>query len=131
MICRACIERRVGRPLVSEDFKSATDDQSGDPEDQPMRDEDYGIYDTLTPHMRQTIDSAIIEFVGSRPRKVIAIALYMYEQAPAPIPALHDWFYMDRIAELIDLGDLRVVTEGRDLRFHIVKAAAPLPDSQN
>ena len=131
MICRACIERRVGRPLVSEDFKSATDDQSGDPEDQPMGDGDYGIYDSLTPQMRHTIDSAIIAFVGSRPRKVIAIALYMYEQAPAPIPALHDWFYMDRIAELIDLGDLRVVTEGRDLRFHIVKAAAPLPDSQN
>jgi hypothetical protein len=131
MICRACIERRVGRPLVSEDFKSATDDQSGDPEDQPMGDEDYGIYDSLTPHMRQAIDSAIIEFVASSPRKVIAIALYMYEQAPPPIPALHDWFYMDRIAELIDDGELHVVTEGKDLRFHIVKAAASLPDSQN
>jgi hypothetical protein len=131
MICRACIERRVGRPLVSEDFKSATDDQSGDPEDQPMGDEDYGIYDSLTPHMRQAIDSAIIEFVASRPRKVIAIALYMYEQAPPPIPALHDWFYMDRIAELIDDGELHVVTEGKDLRSHIVQGATSLPDSQN
>jgi hypothetical protein len=123
MICRACIERRVGRPLASEDFKSATDDQSDDPEDRPMGDEDYGIYDSLTPHMRQAIDSAIIEFVASRPRKVIAIVLYMYEQAPAPIPALHDWFFMDRIAELIDDRELRVVTEGKELRFHIVKAA--------
>jgi hypothetical protein len=78
MICRSCIERRVGRPLVSEDFESGTDDQSGDPEDRPMRDEDYGIYDSLTPLMRQDIDSAIIEFAASRPRKVIAIALYMY-----------------------------------------------------
>jgi hypothetical protein len=50
MICRACIERRLGRPLVSEDFKSETDDQS---EDQPMREEDYGIYDSLTPQVRQ------------------------------------------------------------------------------
>jgi hypothetical protein len=55
----------------------------------------------------------------------------MYEQAPAPIPALHDWFYMDRIAELIDDGELRVVTEGEDLRFHIVSAARSLPDSPN
>jgi hypothetical protein len=130
MICRACIERRLGRPLVSEDFKGATDDESH-PEDQPMGQEDYGIYDSLTPHMRQAIDSAIIEFVASRPRKVTAIVLYMYEQAPPPIPALHDWFYMDRIAELIDDGELRVVTEGDDLRFHIVTAARSLPDSQN
>ena len=54
----------------------------------------------------------------------------MCEQAPPPIPALHDWFYMDRIAELIADGELRVVTEGKDLRFHIVKAATSLPDSQ-
>ena len=128
MICRACIERRLARPLASEDFKRETDDQS---EDQPMREEDYGIYDSLTPHMLQAIDSAIIEFVASRPRKVTAIAAYMYEQTPAPIPALHDWFYMDRIAGLIDDGALHVVTEAKDLRFHIVKAAASLPDSQN
>jgi hypothetical protein len=128
MICRACIERRLGRPFVSEDFKREADDQS---EDQPMREEDYGIYDSLTPHMRQAIDSAIIDFVASRPRKVTVIVLYMYEQAPAPIPALHDWFYVDRIAELIDDGELRVVTEGEDLRFHIVRAARSLPDSQN
>jgi hypothetical protein len=65
MICRACIECRLGRPLVSEDFRSENDDQSGDPQDQPMGDEDYGIYDSITPHMRQAIDSAIIEFVAS------------------------------------------------------------------
>lgn len=130
MICRPCIERRLDRPLVYEDFKRPTADQS-DPEDQPMGEEDYGIYDSLTPHMRQAIDSAIIEFVASRSSKVTAIVLYMCEQAPAPIPALHDWFYMDRISELIDDGELRVVTEGEDLRFHVVRAAWSLPDSQN
>jgi hypothetical protein len=131
MICRACIERRIGRPLVSEDYRrGAEDDQSNDPEDQPMGDEDYGIYDSLTPRMRQAIDSAIIEFLASRPRTVRAIAIYMLEQAPHPIPSLHDWFYLDRIAELIDDGELRVVTEGKDLRFHIVEAARSLPDSQ-
>ena len=128
MICRACIERRLGRPLAAEDFKGKTVDQS---EDQPMTEEDYGIYDALTPQMRQAIDSAIIEFVASCPRKVSAIALYMYEQAPAPIPALHDWFYLDRIEELIDHGALRVITEGKDLRFHIVRAARSISDSKN
>src|ERR1700688_3326099 len=72
MICRACIERRVGRPLVSEDFKSATDDQSGDPKNQPMKNQGYGNLRFLTPPMAQTIGSGIIEFVGLRPRKVIA-----------------------------------------------------------
>jgi hypothetical protein len=130
MICRACIERRLGRPLASEDFKKATDDQA-DLEDQPMGEEDYGIYDSLTADMRQAIDTAIIELVASRPRKVVAIVLYMYEQAPAPIPVLHDWFYIDRIAELIDDGALRVVTEGEHLRLHTVRAARSLPDSKN
>jgi hypothetical protein len=130
MICRTCIERRLGRQLTPEDFRRATDDES-DPEDQPMRDEDYGIYDALTPQMHQAINSAIIEFVTSRPRRVTAIVRYMYEDAPAPIPALHDWFYMDRIAELIDDGALAVVTEGEDLRSHIVRAATSTSDSQN
>lgn len=130
MICRVCIERRLGRPLVSDDFKRSPEDQS-DQEDQPMGEEDYGIYDSLTPHMRQAIDSAILEFAAPRPRKVTAIVLYMYEQPPTPIPALHDWFYMDRIAELIDGGELLVVSEGEDLRFHIVRAARSSSDSQN
>jgi hypothetical protein len=96
-----------------------------------MEEEDYGVYESLTPHVRQAIDSAIVEFVASQPRKLIAVVLYMYEQAPAPIPALHDWFYMDRIAELIDDGALRVVAEGADMRSHIVTAARPLAESQN
>ena len=99
--------------------------------DQPMQEADYGIYDSLTPQMRQVIDSAIIEFVALRPWKVTAIVRYMYEEAPAHIPAPHDWFYMDRIAELTDDSALAVVTEGDDLRFHIVRAAGPAPDSQN
>jgi hypothetical protein len=130
MICRACIELRLGRPLVSEDFKGTAEDQS-DPEGQPIGEEDYGIYDSPTPYVRQAIDSAIIEFAASRPCKVTAIVLFMYEAAPPPIPALHDWFYMDRIAELIDDGELSVVTEGQDLRSHIVRAARSLPDRQN
>lgn len=122
MICRACILRRLGRPLIADDFKTATDDES-DSEDRPMREEDYGIYDSLTPRVRQAIDSAIIEFVATRPRKVAAIVRYLYEEPPPTTPALHDWFYMDRIAELIDDRTLVVVTEGEDVRFHVVRAA--------
>jgi hypothetical protein len=95
-----------------------------------MGKEDYGIYDSLTSDMRQSIDSAMVGYVASCSRKIIAIVLYMYEQAPAPIPALHDWFYMDRIAELIDDGALRVVTKGKDPRSHIVRAERSLSDSQ-
>lgn len=125
MICRTYIQRRAGRPLTAEDFKYATDEQSDDPEDQPMGDEDYGIYNSLTPKIRQAIDSAIVEFVASRPRKIVAIVAYMHERAPGPIPALHDWFYLDRIGELIENGQLQVVTEGKDRWSHIVEAATP------
>jgi hypothetical protein len=130
MICRVCIERRLGRPLVSEDFNGPADDRS-DPTDQPMEMEDYGIYDSLTPNICQAIDSAMIEFVASQPRKVTAIVRYMCEQAPDPIPALHDWFYMDRIAELIGHGQLRVVTDGEDIRSHVVKASRLSSGNQN
>jgi hypothetical protein len=72
MICRTCIERRLGRPLRSDDFRQATDDES-DPEDQPMQKEDYGIIDSLSPQTLHAIDSAMVDFVSSYPRKVIAI----------------------------------------------------------
>jgi hypothetical protein len=129
MICRACIEGRLGRPLAPEDFKTKTGDK-WDAEDQPMGPEDYGIYDSLTPPIRQSIDSAILETVASRPRKVAFIAAYMCEQAPSPIPALHEWFYLDRIAELIEEGALTVTAEGADIRSHTVIAATRLQKSQ-
>jgi hypothetical protein len=126
MICRACIERRLGRPLTSEDFRRATDDES-DPADQPMREDDYGIIDSLTPQMLQAIDSAMIGFASLRPRKVTAIVRYIVEESSAAIPGLPDWFYTDRIGELIDDRALVVVAAGSDLRFHVVRAAG-LPD---
>ena len=121
MICRACIERRAGRPLTSEDFRKATDDES-EPEDQPMREEDFGIIDSVTPEMLRAIDAAMIGYVSSHPRKVVAIVRYIVEESSAAIPGLPDWFYMDRTAELIGAGLLVVVTEGEDLRFHVVSA---------
>jgi hypothetical protein len=121
MICRACIERRLGRPLTSDDFRKTSDDEL-DPEDQPMKKEDYGIIDSLTSQTLHAIDSAMVNFVSSRPRKVGAIMRYMVEESSAEIPWLPDWFFLDRVAELIDARALLVVTEGEDLRFDVVKA---------
>jgi hypothetical protein len=126
MICRTCIEGRLGRPLTSDDFRKATDDESA-PEDQPMREEDYGIIDSLTPEMLQAIDSAMIGVLASRPHKVVAVVRHIVEESTAAVPGLPDWFYMDRIAELIEAGSLIVVTEGGDLRFHVVTVAGGLP----
>ncbi len=123
MICRACIERRLGRTLTSEDFRKAADDDST-PEDQPMQEEDYGIIDSLTPETLHAIDSAMIGYVSSRPCKVVAIVRYIVEESSAAIPGMPDWVYMDRIAELIEAGSLVVVSEGEDLRFHVVRKAA-------
>ena len=124
MLCRDCVERRLGRPLTATDFRTGDDDES-DPEDQPMREEDYGIIDLLTPEMFLAIDSAMIGFVSSRARKVIAVVRHILENSPAAVPWwLPDWFYMDRIGYLIEEGVLVVVAEGEDRRFDLIKAAA-------
>jgi len=121
MICRNCIERRLGRPLTPDDFRKATDDES-DPQDQPMQEEDYEYIEHLSADTLAAIDSAMIEFVSISARKVIAIVRYMVEESSEEIPWLPDWFLCDRVAELIDARALVVVTEGKDARFDVVKA---------
>jgi len=121
MICRNCIERRLGRPLTPDDFRKATDDES-DPQDQPMQEEDYEYIEHLSADTLAAIDSAMIEFVSISARKVIAIVRYMVEESSEEIPWLPDWFLFDRVAELIDARALVVVTEGKDARFDVVKA---------
>ena len=121
MICRTCIERRLGRPLTSEDFRKATDDES-DLQDQPMQEEDYEYIEHLSADTLAAIDSAMIKFVSISARKVIAIVRYMVEESSEEIPWLPDWFLFDRVAELIDARALVVVTEGEDPRFDVVKA---------
>jgi len=120
MICLTCIERR-GRPLKSDDFRKATDEES-DLQDQPMQKEDYEYLESLSADTLQAIDSAMINFVTSSPRKVIAIVRYMVEESSEEIPWLPDWFVLDRVAGLADARALVVVTEGTDLRFDVVKA---------
>jgi hypothetical protein len=122
MLCRVCVELRLGRPLAPEDFRHAASDDESDPEDQPMRKEDYGIIDSLTREMVQAIDSAMIEFVSSRSRRAISIVRHMFEKSSAAISGLPDWFYMDRIGDLVEDGVFVIVAEGEDERFHVVKA---------
>jgi hypothetical protein len=95
-----------------------------------MQAEDYGIIDSLTPEMLQAIDSAMIEFTLSRPREVIALVTYIFETSSAAIPGLPDWFYFDRVGELVERGLLDVVAEGKDTRFHWVQAAVGPSDNQ-
>ena len=91
-----------------------------------MQREDYGIVDSLTPETLHAIDSAMIAFASSRPRKVIAIVRHMCELSPAAEPGLPEWFYMERIGELLEDGAFVLVVEGADERFHVI-AAAPGP----
>jgi hypothetical protein len=55
---------------------------------------------------------------------------YMVEESSAEIPWLPDWFFLDRVAELIDAHALVVVTEGEDLRFDVVKASISPADGR-
>jgi hypothetical protein len=129
MLCRACVERRLGRPLAPMDFRTGNEDES-DPDDQPMREEDYGIIDLLTSEMLLAIDSAMIRSVSSRPRKVMTIVRHILEKSSAAVPGLPDWFYMDRIGYLIETGVLVVVSEGDDYRFDLIGAAVGSSVSQ-
>jgi hypothetical protein len=95
-----------------------------------MREDDYGIYDSLTPETVQAIDSAMIGFLSSRPRKIRAVVVYMLKEPAAEIPALHGWFYMDRIDELIEDGVLVVVDEGTDWWSQLVTPATGLSQGQ-
>lgn len=70
MLCRVCVERRLGRPLAPEDFLTPGIENEQDPEDQPLQKEDYGIIDLLTPEMLSIMDAAIVKLTSPRPRKV-------------------------------------------------------------
>jgi hypothetical protein len=87
-----------------------------------MREDDYGIYDLLTPEILHAIDDAIVGFTSPSARRVVTVVRYMLELSSAMIPGLHDWFYSDRIGELVNRGALVVVAEGADSRFHSVRA---------
>jgi Protein of unknown function len=123
MLCRACVAVRLGRPLTPADFRTGEADDGPDPEDRPMQPEDYGLIEALTPEMLQAIDSAIIEFLSARPRRVINVVGHILDESSAAIPGLPDWFYFDRVGELIDRGQLQLVREGEEFRFDWVQAA--------
>jgi hypothetical protein len=127
MLCRACVEVRLGRLLTPADFRSAETDDGPDPEDQHMQPEDYGLIDSLSPDMLQAIDSVIIDFTSVKPRRVIRIVGHVMDSSSAAIPGLQDWFYFDRVSALIDLGELQVLREGEDFRFDEVTVAARAP----
>ena len=112
MLCLACVERRLGRPLRTGDFRSDHDDTS-DPEDGPMARADYGIIDTLSAETLQAMDAATLRFAATQPRSVRSIVISVME-SPEAVPGLPDWFYIERVEQMIDSGNL-VIVEQRDL----------------
>lgn len=113
MLCLACVEIRLGRPLVPDDFlqHSSVDDES-DPEDAPTDDADCGIMDSLSLKVLEAIDAALLSCASSRPRKVGAIVGITMSRSPAAIPSLPDSFYIERIGAMIESGALTVVQRG-------------------
>jgi|HubBroStandDraft_1064217.scaffolds.fasta_scaffold00166_2 hypothetical protein len=72
-----------------------------------------------------------LQSVAYRPKAPnIAIMRYMLEESSAEIPSLPDWFFPDRVEELIDAHALVVVTEGEDQRFDVIKAAISPADAR-
>jgi hypothetical protein len=114
MLCLACVESRLGRPLVSEDFRvNCPDMDESDPMDAPMSEADYGIYDSLSPETLRAIDATLLSYASlSHSRKVGALVKNTMTRSAASVPGLHDWFYIDRVMQMIDNGILTVMQEG-------------------
>ena len=123
MLCLACVEQRLGRSLIPDDFRSSHDDES-DPEDGPMTRADYGIIDSLSAETLHGIDAATLSLASSRPRSVRSIVMSAME-SPAAVPGLPDWFYIERVEQMINSGDL-IIVEERDLLLQCkVQSAKP------
>jgi hypothetical protein len=117
MLCRSCVSARLGRPLQPDDFRknNPTLDES-DPAERPMKLEDYGIIDTLTPAMLAAIGQGLIAPVtSSRACRVARMIRTFIDNHPAAIPGLPDYYYLRRIEEMIKSGVLVMSKEAEYL----------------
>jgi hypothetical protein len=110
MLCLSCIESRLGRPLCPGDFlKDNPNIEESDPAEQPMNLSDYGIIDTLSAQDMSEIDHGLIDGVtADKSHKVSSLIAKFIENSPTAIPGLPDYFYLLRIEQMVDVGDLRV-----------------------
>ena len=140
MLCLSCLERRLGRPLRSQDFISApvndcvsrflnqrqTSDnahapakealQSGEEfDDSPMAWDDYGLIAELTDNKLREIDAALVSLTTVKPVKVASIIGRTISSSPAHVPGLPDFFYLERMRLLVESGALKLVGNMSDL----------------
>ena len=129
MLCLSCLQLRLGRPLLREDFKSgqmdtrisellarlsAIENIVAEPllqsleekDDSPLGPDDYGIYETLTVDMVNDIDAALLSQASAVPKTIAKIISQVICNSPAHIPGVGDWFYLDRVGFLVESGAL-------------------------
>ena len=129
MLCLSCLQLRLGRPLLLDDFKSGQVDtrisellarlpaiantaaeSSSQPheekDDSPMGPDDYGIIDTLTVDMLNAIDAALLSQASATPKKIARIINHVICNSPAHIPGVGDAFYLNRVGLLVETGTL-------------------------
>jgi hypothetical protein len=121
MLCLACVELRLGRSLLPNDFRNSRDDEA-DPTDGPMTRADYGIIDSLSIETLHVIDAALLFSVTLSPRSVRALVVSVMESSAA-VPGLPDWFYIERIEHLLNGGDLIIIEEHEALLQCKVRSA--------
>lgn len=121
MLCLRCVEKRLKRPLVPEDF---LDDghpiEEADPLDRCMQPEDYGIIDSISDEQLELIDRSLRSQVTVKPRYAGAMLRTIIENLPAGVPYLPEFFFADRLGGLIDSGRLVVIKEGADQMHDLV-----------
>jgi Protein of unknown function len=138
MLCLSCLERRLGRFLRPEDFKSVPvngpiaqflaqrsssdnvispvdkEGQIAEFDDSPMGWDDYGLIDELTADTLREIDAALMSQAAIKPRKVAGV-IGRTLGSSAHVPGLPDYFYLERIRLLVERGALKFVGDVDEL----------------
>ena len=113
MLCLSCLQRRLGRPLSPDDYKSgqmgprisellarlpaianiaaeSLSQPHEEKDDSAMGPGDYGIIDTLTVDMLNEIDAALLSQASATPKRIAKIISHLICNSPAHVPGVGD-----------------------------------------
>jgi Protein of unknown function len=129
MLCLSCLQLRLGRPLMRDDFKLGQPDTrisellarlpaianivaeslsqlKEEKDDSPMGPDDYGIIDMLSVDTVNAMDAALLSQASTTPKKIAKIIGHVIGSSPAHVPGVGDLFYLDRVGLLVESGAL-------------------------
>jgi hypothetical protein len=115
MLCLRCVQTRLGRVLIPDDYKQPSDTfDLDDPIHGPMTLDDYGILDDLRVPRITEVDQYLIDLVGSEAKRIRTVILAVFKNSSGSLPQVTDLFYEERLEFLIDTGALQIVQDSEE-----------------